>query len=238
MKKILTISTILVLLLMLSVLPVFADAPSFDHTGEHNLNTNGTYVDVADITSADSLHSADARPTVNINVVPGDNKDIVTVSYDSAQLKILADKGSRPEDAAWLGIRLTPKDTKYTHYTFSGSEGVKALGTPQCHNRYIPVTGDILEKAVKDGKVENGQYVIFEGTFTWYTSQEANGEDAPTTELKVVLNAEKTVVYNKEDDEEEWNSTIYEETVEANKKEEPAQKPAESQKDKTPKTGI
>ncbi len=240
MKKILTISTILVVLLMLSVLPVFATAPNVDHSGENNLNTNGKFVDVGDITNKDTLHSEDGKPTVNISVVPGDKKDVVTVTYDSAELKILdnsTDNVERPSESAWLGVRLTPKDTKYTHYTFSGSEGVKALGTPQCHNRYIPVTGDILEKAVKDGKVENGQYVIFEGTFTWYTSEAANDQDAPTTELKVILNVAKTEVYDKED-EEEWNDETYTKAVAEYEAAKKAAEEAGAAKDKTPKTGI
>lgn len=244
MKKLLTITTVLVIALVLCVLPVFAAEPVMDHSTENAKDDTGTNVYVADITDKDTLHTEDTKPDVTINVVPGDKNDKVTVTYNAADLRILADKGSRPVDAAWLGVRLMPKDDQYTHYKVSGSDTVKALGTPQCHNRFIPVNADILEEAIENGEVVDGKYVIFEKTFTWYKSDAGTDVDAPTTELTVILNVAKTTVHDKDNGEEVWDEEIYEAAVEANTPAEDEEEPAQSttkeeaKKDETPKTGV
>ncbi len=238
MKKILTITTVLLIALVLFVSPAFA-ASKPDPSTENAKDESGKTVDVADITDKDTLHTEGAKPNVEFEVVSDGDNDVITVTYNEADLRILAEKGSRPVDAAWLGVRLTPKDQKYTHYKVSGSDTVTALGDPQCHNRFIPVTADILEQAIEDGKVVDGKYVIFEKTYTWYTSEDADDEDAPTTKLTVVLNIANTTVFDKDNSEEVWDEEIYEAAVEANKEEEPAQNTTEeSKKDDTPKTGV
>ncbi len=231
MKKILTISTLLVIVLMLSLLPVFAA-----ETEERNTQ-QGTFVTVSDITNEDTIHAESGDPTVNVKVTKGDNnKDTVEVTYYAASLKAVEEDEEihRPAGYAWLGVRLYPSSgTDYTYVTFDDGTGeeLSDVNNHKCEDYYIGVSKENLEKAVKEGKD-----LVYTDTITWYKNKEATEpeSDAPVTNLKIIVKAKDMVVYDETDSKEEWNEETYNKAV----AEYEAAKKAEAQKDKTPKTGI
>ncbi len=228
MKKILTISTLLVIVLMLSLLPAFAA----------ETEKKGNFVTVSDITNEDTMHSESGEPTVDIEVTKGEgNRDTVVATYYAADLKIVSnDEVERPAEAAWLGVRLVPNDnenSKYGYVTFDDGTGENLIDvdSKKCEDYYVAVTKENLEKAVKEGKD-----LVYTDTLTWFKdeSESKSKTDAPVTELKIIIKAADMVVYDKDDQNVEWNEETYNKAV----AEYEAAKKAEAQKDKTPKTGI
>ncbi len=226
MKKILTVSTLLVVLLMLSVLPVFAAAPV------ERQKTEGAVVTVYDITNEDTLHTAEGTPAVNIKVTKGENTDTVVVTYYAASLKAIEeDLEGRPKGYAWLGVRLVPNSEDYKSVKFEdgSSEELTFTSTSnskKCEDYYVGVSKENLEKAVKEEKD-----LVYTDTLTWIKDSE---EDGPTTKLTVIVKAEGMEVYDQNNENVEWNEETYKETVAAVEE----AKKAGAQKDATPKTGI
>ncbi len=238
MKKILTISTILVVLLMLSVLPVFA-------------NEEGTIATATDITNEDTLHNTSSKPTANISYKKvNETEEDVTITYSSVSLKVLEQATNREEGYAWLGVRLTPKNgdsgdsTEYKKAELIEGSSKRTIDVSDDSGKsvdyYVPVSLKQLEDAVKNGSTE----FTYVATFNWLKNDETSAtESAPKTVLTVKIKLDDIKLYDKDNSEDKplWNEEIYETEVakvEAEKKaaEEAQQKTA--QKDKTPKTGI
>ncbi len=234
MRKILTITSILVITLMLSILPVFAA-----ETVERHKNTSGKIVDVSDITNADTIHANSGEPTVNIKVTAGENEDTVVVTYYAAELKIVenTEGTERPSESAWLGVRLTPKDAdsskKYTYVKIRDQKVKLEDNGGKSFDYYAAVRADKLKEAV-----QNGEDLVYTETITWLTEENTEETNAPVTKLTVIVKADKMEVYDKTDEKEEWNEESYNTAVAEYEAAKKAAEEAGASKDKTPKTGI
>ncbi len=229
MKKILTITSILVITLMLSILPALAA-----ETVERK-TTKGNFVTVSDITNGDTIHADSSEPSVNIKITQGeDNKDTVEVTYYAASLRVVEEElEGRPAGYAWLGVRLVPNNNDNTYSSVKFEDGTSdkltnSSDSKKCEDYYVGVSKEKLEKAVKEGKD-----LVYTDTLTWLKDDNTE-ENAPVTNLKIIIKAADMVVYDKEDQNVEWDEETYNTAV----AEYEAAKKAEAQKDKTPKTGI
>ncbi len=230
MKKILTITTILAIALVLCVLPVFAAQT------EERATKEGTTIKVSDITNEDSISANGevGEPEVTIDLEEGDNVSTVVVTYKAADLKIVP-KGegevSRPIDAAWLGVRLTPTET-YTKYSCSIVSKGDLDNDGKSVDYYVAVTPAKLEEAVKGGKD-----LVYTDQIVWLEEEESEEADAPVTNLKVIVKADKMLVYDENDENPEWNEESYNNAVAARETAKKAEA-EKAEKDTTPKTGV
>ncbi len=222
MKKTLIIATLLVFTLMIGILPVMAAT-------QERQTTEGEYVTISDITNEDTLHTEGTNPTVTISVKKsGEKEDTAEVTYSAAELKTVGGKEDRPEGFAWLGIRLTPKETNgktYTHFKID-NDSVEELvdNNNKSLDYYFPVSRANLTNAVRDGKD-----LIFNKTITWLTSEAEPDEDATVTKLTLTIKAEGMQIYAENNSTVEWNKTDFERITE--------EVSAARQQQATPKTG-
>lgn len=225
MKRIFKITILLVMTIMIGIIPVMAD------TAERQ-KADGEYVTVSDITNEDTLHNAGTVPTVSISVQKsGEKKDVAQVTYSAAELKIIGGDRDRPDGFAWLGVRLTPKETNgktYTHYKIdNGNVEQLSDNNGKSLDYYFPVSKANLTSAVKEGKD-----LIFTKAITWLTSETDPDPDATVTTLTVTIKAEGIQLFAKNNTTSEWNKTDYDNIV---AEREAASAPATG--DTTPKTG-
>ncbi len=170
-----------------------------------------TFENVTPLNNSDSYLGG--TPKIN-----GNGTNNVTVTFDAAQLKIVA---ANPDigktiDAAWLGVKVVaPKDVeiatlKTATYVNGGSTVEKSFWNNQDSTKsenkndehYINVFGAITEDILKTA-TENGSVIKYSWIFDW------DNDDTDDQTVTILVSPEDVVLTGK-DNSVLWNAEIYE----------------------------
>ena len=163
-------------------------------------------IDIVNNTQSDTLKTGEAK--VNTE------GDVTTITYDNATFKLLDNTGGRADNKAWIGFKITLPTSGISKYNLRNETLNKNIvENGEVHGEddkdvYVYASFDAADLTKAAASATNVEY-----TYSLTVTPTPESENVITKTIKVVVVPKGITLKNKEENEEVWNTTKYEENI-------------------------